>query len=492
MSPRELTSASRTALVSLGLGVAAFLLHLAASSEPGTWSDEAVTVLSVRRSLASLAESQKFHDLAHGAYYVVGHIWGSALDTDVVSIRALSALSVGVSTCLLVVLGNMLLGLRFGVYSALVFTTLPRVIWSATEARSPALVTAVVIGAMIAFLLALHRDSAGVWIGYGVLLVSSVVLFQFAALNFVALPLVVYAARPSRRVVIRFCIATSLAAVACVPFLLRTAQQLDTIDWIAESFTLKDALKAVWSTQYLTPDGVALGAQINVLLWTMALGGILLAARRAQSDPDARLTAVLTASWLILPTVFLLGYSVVATPAYTERYLASSAPALAMAVALALYYVPLPREKQWFVATVPVVLVMLLSTGAWHHYHRIWAKSGWAEAAQSVQAHKQEGDVIVAASPMHAAAVLVLPDEFSTLEVINIDVPYYADNTPWGSVTSVSEDPDQLTGRTRVWYLGTDGISEEEAAVFAAHGFKERWRQQKDQMSAILYERDSQ
>jgi hypothetical protein len=92
---------------------------------------------------------------------------------------------------------------------------------------------------------------------------------------------------------------------------------------------------------------------------------------------------------------------------------------------------------------------------------------------------------------MEAAAVLVLPDEFSALEVVNIDVPYYAENTPWDRVTPINEEPDLLKGHDRVWYLGTNGISMEEAAVFEAEGFHERWRQQKYQLGAILYERDS-
>ncbi len=478
-------------MVAVGLGLAAFLLHVTAVAEPGPWTDEAVTVMSVRRSIDSLVDSLEIHDLVHGAYYFVGHAWGSAFGTDVVSIRALSAFAVGISTCLTVILGNILLGLRFGVYAALVFATLPRVIWSATEARSPALVTATVIGAMIAFLVALRRDTVSAWIGYGFLLVLSILLFQFAALNFAVLPLVAYAMQPTRRAAIRFWATTLLAALACIPFLLGTARQLDTISWIAESFSFPGALKSIWSNLFLTPDGVSLWAQIDVLVWTIALAGILLAAWRARSDRDARVTAVLTAGWLVLPTVLLMGYSLVATPAFTERYLASSAPALAMAVALGLFYIPLPRERRSLAAVLPVGLVMMLSAGAWAYYHQIWAKSGWAETAQSVDANKQQGDVIVAAGPMEAAAVLVLPNEFSALDVVNIDVPYYADNTPWGRVTPIGRDPDLLNGHDRVWYLGANGISEVEAAAFEAQGFHEIWRQQKSQLGAILYERDS-
>ena len=131
---------------------------MVALGRPGPWDDEAVPVLSVRRSLASLVGSLIFHDLVHGPDHFVGHLWGSVFGTEVlVNIGVLSALSVGVATGLMVVLGTMLLGLKFGVSSALVFTTPPRVIWTATEARSEAIVTAVVIAAMISFLGALRR-----------------------------------------------------------------------------------------------------------------------------------------------------------------------------------------------------------------------------------------------------------------------------------------------------------------------------------------------
>ncbi len=177
---------------------------------------------------------------------------------------------------------------------------------------------------------------------------------------------------------IRLCVTTALAALACVPFLLHTARQLDTISWIAQSFTLNGALKAIWNSQFLTPEGVPRWVAIDVMVWLIALAGILLAAWRARKDLDARVTAVLTTGWLILPTIFLLGYSLLVTPAFEQRYLASSAPALAMAVALALFYVPLPRRKE-VAAAVLLVLVMLLSSGAWVRYHQTWAKSGWLE-----------------------------------------------------------------------------------------------------------------
>ena len=98
MWSRALTGTSRTALISVGLGLVAFLLHMVALGRPGPWDDEAVTVLSVRRSLASLVKSLRFHDLVHGPYYFVGHLWGSVFGTEVVNIRVLSALSVGVAT----------------------------------------------------------------------------------------------------------------------------------------------------------------------------------------------------------------------------------------------------------------------------------------------------------------------------------------------------------------------------------------------------------
>ena len=46
-----MTPSSRTAAVSVGLGLVAFLLHMVALDRPGPWMDEAVTVMSVRRSL---------------------------------------------------------------------------------------------------------------------------------------------------------------------------------------------------------------------------------------------------------------------------------------------------------------------------------------------------------------------------------------------------------------------------------------------------------
>jgi mannosyltransferase len=493
MRSTVLTGTSRTALLSVGLGLVAFLFHLIAIGRPGPWGDEAVTVLSVRRGLDSLATSLKIHDLVYGPYYIVGHFWGSVVGTDVVHIRVLSALSVGVATGLMVVLGAMLLGLRFGVYSALLFTTLPRVIWSATEARATALVTAVVIATMICFLLALRRDSVGSWCAYGVLLMLSVLLFEFAALNFLVLPLVMLALPLTRGVVIRWCVTTALAALATAPFLLQTTRQahrMGSLNWVAQSFTLRDALKAISTSQFLLPEGVAGWIRIDAMVWLIGLGGILLAAWRArQDDPAVRVTVVLTTGWLVLPTAVLLAYSLVATPVFEERYVAASAPPLAMAMALALVCVPSPRGNR-VVAAVLVVLLMSLFSGAWERYHQTWAKSGWLSISQAVQANKKPGDVVVAAGPLEADAVVVLPDEFSGLDVINVKVPYYADNTPWGTVTMIRDDPKLLNGLHRVWYLSVDGITAADAAAFKQQGFTERWSNQELGLGAILYERD--
>jgi hypothetical protein len=79
MRSTVLTGTSRTALLSVGLGLVAFLFHLIAIGRPGPWGDEAVTVLSVRRGLDSLATSLKIHDLVYGPYYIVGHFWGSVV-----------------------------------------------------------------------------------------------------------------------------------------------------------------------------------------------------------------------------------------------------------------------------------------------------------------------------------------------------------------------------------------------------------------------------
>ena len=487
MGSSALTATSRTVLVSTGVGLAAFIFHLQAIGRPGPWGDELVTVLSVRRDLDSLATSLRIHDVVHGPYYVAGHLWGSMVGTDLVALRALSALSVAVATALMVVLGSMLLGLRFGIYAALVFTTLPRMMWAATEARSSALVTAAVIAAITAFLAALRRDSRCLWVLYGLLLVISVHVFEFAALCFMALPVVVAAARPPRRAVIRFGLTTATAALVCVPFLLQTVRQSDTVNWIAQGFTVHGALKAIGTSQFLSQDGVPRRGALDAMVWLIAIAGIVLAGWRARTDPDARVAVSLATAWLILPTAVLLGYSVLVTPVFEQRYLASSAPALALAVALAVFYVPAPRNVA--VGPILLVLVMLLSVGAWTHYHAVYAKSGWIQTAQAVAAIKQPGDVVVAAGPLEANAAAVMPAEFSGLPVINVTVPYYADNTPLGQVSTLRDNPGLLDGHRRVWYLAENGIDDADAAVFAHEGFTERERIEQYRLGAILYER---
>jgi hypothetical protein len=260
--------------------------------------------------------------------------------------------------------------------------------------------------------------------------------------------------------------------------------------WGDEAVTVLSVRRSLDSlaTSLKIHEGVAGWIRIDAMVWLIGLGGILLAAWRARQDPAVRVTVVLTTGWLVLPTAVLLAYSLVATPVFEERYVAASAPALAMAMALALVCVPSPRSNR-AVAAVLVVLLMSLSSGAWERYHQTWAKSGWLSIAQAVQANKKPGDVVVAAGPLEAV-VVVLPDEFSGLDVINVKVPYYADNTPWGTVTMIRDDPKLLNGLHRVWYLSVEGITAADAAAFTQQGFTERWSKQEYGLGAILYERD--
>ena len=110
-----------------GLGLVGALVSFLGSWNPSYWGDEAASVLSAERPLATLWPELGRVDAVHGLYYVFLHFWIRVFGASELSTRLPSAIAIGLAAAGVVVLANLLMTRAIGVVAGIVFAVLPRV-----------------------------------------------------------------------------------------------------------------------------------------------------------------------------------------------------------------------------------------------------------------------------------------------------------------------------------------------------------------------------
>ncbi|NJP92632.1 DUF2723 domain-containing protein [Nonomuraea sp. FMUSA5-5] len=322
--------------------------------------DELATISAASRSLSGMIELARHIDGHFLPYYLFMHFWAKA-GTSELWLRLPSALAIGVAAWFLVDLGRRLHSVRAGVIGAGIFAILPSVSYYGAFARSYAFAAAAVVLSFWALHRALERPGAARrWVLYGVAvaLVCSTHLFAVLVL-------------PAQLLLLRRAVAVRMLgalAVGCVPAAvlgLIGYGERHAISWIPERGP------EVW----LKFPKMAAGANtLGIVLFVMALAGVAVLWRASnqadganhadqanqadganqaeQAGKAGKVWAAVLAGWLVLPPVLLLAVSLLLTPAYVDRYLFVTAPALALLAGLAV--ASLPRFQ--VVAAVLVVV----------------------------------------------------------------------------------------------------------------------------------------
>ncbi|MGR6917105.1 glycosyltransferase family 39 protein [[Actinomadura] parvosata] len=329
--------------------------------------DELATISAASRSLPGMFELARHIDGHFLPYYLFMHFWSQA-GTSELWLRLPSALAIGMAAWFLVDLGRRLHSVRAGVIGAGIFAILPSVSYYGAFARSYAFAAAAVVLSFWALHRALERPGAARrWVLYGVAvaLVCSTHLFAVLVL-------------PAQLLLLRRAVAVRMLgalAVGCVPAAvlgLIGYGERHAISWIPERGP------EVW----LKFPKMAAGADtLGIVLFVMALAGVAVLWRAShqanhvnqanqanqvdqagQADQvgqagkpgqAGKVWAAVLAGWLVLPPVLLLAVSLLLTPAYVDRYLFVTAPALALLAGLAV--AGLPRFQ--VVAAVLVVVI---------------------------------------------------------------------------------------------------------------------------------------
>lgn len=363
------------------VGVIGFLIAVLGSWVPSVWYDEAATVTSATRSWAALGREIQHVDVVHATYYALMHLWFAVVGYSPSTLRLPSAVAVGVTAALVVLLGTRLTSVRVGILAGVLFALLPRVTWMGTEGRSFAMGTLIATAATLLLLIALDRaGSSGRrawpwWAAYSVVSVLGGAVFLYLVLVTLGHGVSVVAIRRLRRQssrgpLLAWAVSAGAAILAVAPLAVLSSAQSEQISWIRHIswHTVSEVLVTQFSYE---------NTGFAVLLWALVALG---AAAAVRPTVVRRLVAV-ALPWVLVPTLGLIAASVVTHPLYSPRYVAFATPAAALLMAAPTALLP----GRWFrpVAIVVVVLAAGLTAPSWVAQRTVTAKddSAWSEVA---------------------------------------------------------------------------------------------------------------
>lgn len=487
------------------VGLAGLIVSGAFLWVPSVWYDEAATVTSATRSFGQLWQMVQTVDAVHAAYYSLMHLWFDLVGYSPLTLRLPSAICIGLSSGFIVWLGGRLVTHRIAVVAGILFFLMPRVAWMGTEGRSFALTTLIAITLTLVLVYAVRsRRRIWPWVAYVVLAVGGVAIFAYLALLLAAhgATMVWWAltrlrgkarAANTARVFGSFLVAAGIAAAGALPLVLAIRAQAKQVSWIAP---ISDATRGqIFTTQFFTENPV-----LAWIGWPLGAIGVLILAWggwvrfRSPAKPGGIAGGGLTllqvaVPWLVVPLSGLVVASEIFSPLYSPRYLAFTAPALALLMAVPIVAV---LRKKWQIAIAVTVIAAVAApsivsqrlpeakdNSAWSQVADLIARERAAETVGTTDA------VIFGPVRRHPTATsrvieVAYPEAFAGMTDINLDTTGALRGTLWESIYPLSERLDVaneadviylITSNKRDWRGGV-------AARLAPLGFSitEQWK----------------
>jgi mannosyltransferase len=382
-------STPRTALDALVVGVLAAAISLCGAARPSFWYDEAATIsASYSRSLGALWQMLGNVDAVHGLYYVLMHGWFAVFPPTEFWSRVPSGLAVGAAAAGVVVLAAQFSSRTVALSAGVICAVLPRATWAGIEARPYALSMVAAVWSTVLLVHAARRDSRWIWVAYGAVTVTSVLLDIYLALMLLAHAAFLAYCRPTRAVVVRFVVTAVAVCAVVAPFVKWAIGQAHQIIWISPvgSRTVED----VAIQQYFERCPPFLIASAAVVVTAIVMWRFT-SMRLEHGD---RHLLVAAAAWMVIPTAAILGWSALINPIYTPRYLCFTAPAMAVLLGVCIGAVAV---RLWIAAVVLIVFAAAAAPNYLLVQRSPYAKYGmdYSQVADLIAAKAAPGDCLM-------------------------------------------------------------------------------------------------
>jgi mannosyltransferase len=379
----------KTLLDPLIVGVLAAVVSLSCAGRPSFWYDEAATIsASYSRSLHQLWQMLGNVDVVEGLYYLLMHGWFDVFPPTEFWSRAPSGLAVGGTAAGVVVLSKQFVARDAAVASGVVCAILPRSTWAGIEARPYALSMMAAVWLTVLLVCATRRANRWVWLSYGIVLTISILLDVYVALLFVAHIAFIWLFQRRNTVRRRFAMTSALAGCVLTPFIVTAVGQTHQISWIGPIG--RRTIEDVTIQQYFERDPPF--ALLSTLVVASAI--VLWLSTSAQLTDSGRQLLTLAIAWLLIPTALVVIWSTLVHPIYTPRYLAFTAPALALVLGICIAAL---ASRPW----VAAALIGLFAVAATPNYvlaqRNPYAKYGmdYSQVADLITAKAAPGDCLL-------------------------------------------------------------------------------------------------
>ncbi|WP_428339269.1 glycosyltransferase family 39 protein [Mycobacterium sp.] len=371
------------------IGVLAAIISLAGAGRPSFWYDEAATVsASYSRSLPQLWQMLGNVDAVEGAYYLLMHGWFDVFPPTEFWSRAPSGLAVGGTAAGVVVLSKFFVSRNAAIASGVVCAILPRTTWAGIEARPYALSMMAAVWLTMLLVYAAQHEKAWAWVYYGTVLALSALLDVYVLLLVVAHGLYICAFQRRRTVLAGFAVTSGLAGCAVTPLLIAAVGQAHQIGWISPVGyrTVEDVIVQQYFER--SPPFALLSLVVVVTTVALAVKGSVHVTRAA------RQLLTLAVAWFVIPTALIVGWSGLVHPIYTPRYLAFTAPALALVLGIC---VAALASRPWAVAALLSMFTIAAAPNYVLAQRNSYAKYGmdYSQVADLIGAKAAPGDCLL-------------------------------------------------------------------------------------------------
>ncbi|OBI20921.1 hypothetical protein A5712_16770 [Mycobacterium sp. E2327] len=373
----------------LVVGLLAAAISLAGAARPSFWYDEAATIsASYSRSLGQLWQMLGNVDAVHGLYYLFMHGWFQVFPHTEFWSRAPSGLAAGGAAAGVVVLGGQFSSRTVAVASGVLCGVLPRTTWAGVEARPYALSMMAAVWITVLLVVAVRRNGAWSWLSYGVALAASILLDAYLVLLVLAHLVYIAAFERARKALPRFVITSAVAVGVLAPFLATVARQSPQIKWVPTigHRTIEDVVIQQYFER--SPPFAVLSALV------MAAAIALWLNRSARLARGERQLLTIAVAWLAIPTALIVLFSALAHPIYTPRYLAFTAPAMALILGVCTAAV---AARPWAAAALLTLFAVAAAPNYVRAQHNPYAKYGmdYSQVADLITAKAAPGDCLL-------------------------------------------------------------------------------------------------